>query len=261
MVRPRRGILSLGLLLIIIRSLAGFVLPSSTRYLIDDVLNKHQSGLLLPLTLAVVGATIIQGITSFSLTQLLSIEGQKLIAQLRGKVQEHIGRLPVTYFDSNKTGQLVSRIMSDVEGMRNLVGTGVIEFIGGLLTAGIGLFLALRISPMMTVVAVAVVVDVRLCPEQGVQDRAPHFSRTRENQCGGHRTADRIAGRRQGHQGISRRGSGSRRFRGRRAAAARQRQAQPHRHVADVAFGDGADGRGRRPHHVPRERMKFTRES
>ncbi len=157
MVRPRRGILSLGLLLIIIRSLAGFVLPSSTRYLIDNVLNKHQSGLLLPLTLAVVGATIIQGITSFSLTQLLSIEGQKLIAQLRGKVQEHIGRLPVTYFDSNKTGQLVSRIMSDVEGMRNLVGTGVIEFIGGLLTAGIGLFLALRISPMMTVVAIAVV--------------------------------------------------------------------------------------------------------
>jgi ABC-type multidrug transport system fused ATPase/permease subunit len=157
MVRPRRGILSLGLLLIIIRSLAGFVLPSSTRYLIDDVLNKHQSGLLLRLILAVVGATIIQGIASFSLTQLLSIEGQKLIAQLRGKVQEHIGRLPVTYFDSNKTGQLVSRIMSDVEGMRNLVGTGVIEFIGGLLTAGIGLFLALRISPMMTVVAVAVV--------------------------------------------------------------------------------------------------------
>ena len=158
MVRPRRGILSLGLLLIIIRSLAGFVLPASTRYLIDDVLNKHQNRLLLPLIFSVVGATIIQGIASFSLTQLLSIEGQKLIAQLRGKVQEHIGRLPVTYFDSNKTGQLVSRIMSDVEGMRNLVGTGVIEFIGGLLTAGIGLFLALRISATMTMVAVGVVV-------------------------------------------------------------------------------------------------------
>jgi subfamily B ATP-binding cassette protein MsbA len=158
MVRPRRGILSVGLLLIIIRSVAGFVLPSSTRYLIDDVLTKHQSGMLLPLTLAVVGATIIQGIASFSLTQLLSIEGQKLIAQLRGNVQEHIGRLPVTYYDSNKTGQLVSRIMSDVEGMRNLVGTGVIEFIGGLLTAGLGLFLALRISPMMTVVALAIVI-------------------------------------------------------------------------------------------------------
>ena len=157
MVRPRRGMLSLGLVLIGIKSLAGFVLPGSTRYLIDDVIGKRQAGLLVPLTLAVIGATAIQGITSFSLTQLLSIEGQRLIAELRRRVQEHIGRLPVTYFDSNKTGQLVSRIMSDVEGMRNLVGTGVVEFIGGLLTAVIGLLLALRISPLMTLVAVAIV--------------------------------------------------------------------------------------------------------
>ncbi len=157
MVQPRRGILALGLVLIIIKSLAGFVLPSSAKFLIDDVLNKHQAWLLPRLIMAVVGATIIQGITSFSLTQLLSIEGQKLIAELRRKVQEHIGRLPVTYYDSNKTGQLVSRIMSDVEGMRNLVGTGVIEFIGGLLTAGLGLYLCLRISVTMTVVALAIV--------------------------------------------------------------------------------------------------------
>ncbi|HTA45476.1 MAG TPA: ABC transporter ATP-binding protein [Bryobacteraceae bacterium] len=157
MVRPRRGILFLGLVLICIKSLAGFVLPGSTRYLIDNVINKHEAGLLVPLTLAVIGATAIQGITSFCLTQLLSIEGQKLIAELRRKVQEHIGRLPVAYYDSNKTGQLVSRIMSDVEGMRNLVGTGVVEFVGGLLTAVIGLFLALRISPSMTVIALAIV--------------------------------------------------------------------------------------------------------
>ena len=157
MVRPRRGILLLGLLLIVVKTVASFVLPGSTRYLFDNVIGKHQTSLLVPLTLAVVGATIIQGITSFSLTQLLSIEGQKLIAELRRKVQEHIGRLPVTYYDSNKTGQLVSRIMSDVEGMRNLVGTGVIEFIGGLLTAVIGLVLALRISPVMTGVAMAIV--------------------------------------------------------------------------------------------------------
>jgi ABC-type multidrug transport system fused ATPase/permease subunit len=158
MVRPRRGALFLGLLLIIVKTASSFVLPGSTRYLFDNVIGKHQSSLLVPLTLAVVGATIIQGITSFSLTQLLSIEGQKLIAELRRKVQEHIGRLPVTYYDSNKTGQLVSRIMSDVEGMRNLVGTGVIEFIGGLLTAVIGLILAVRISPIMTGVAMAIVV-------------------------------------------------------------------------------------------------------
>ena len=136
-----------GLVLIVINRACGFVLPLSTRYLIDDVINKHQSALLVPLTLAVVGATAIQGITSFSLTQLLSIEGQKLIAELRRKVQEHIGRLPVTYYDSNKTGQMVSRIMSDVEGMRNLIGTGVIEFIGGLLTARSALCLAAADQP------------------------------------------------------------------------------------------------------------------
>jgi len=157
MVRPRRGILALGLLLIIIKTLSSFVLPASTRYLIDNVIGKHQSSLLIPLTLAVVGATAIQGVTSFALTQLLSIAGQKLIAELRSKVQEHIGRLPVTYYDSNKTGQLVARIMSDVEGMRNLIGTGVIEFVGGLLTAVIALVLLLRVSPLMTGVSLAIV--------------------------------------------------------------------------------------------------------
>jgi ABC-type multidrug transport system fused ATPase/permease subunit len=157
MVRPRRGILALGLVLIAINKISGFVLPTSTRYLLDNVIYKHQGGLLLPLTLAVLGATVIQGITSYSLTQLLSVAGQKLIAELRCKVQEHIGRLSVTFYDSNKTGQLVSRIMSDVEGMRNLVGTGVIEFVGGILTAVIALVLLVRVSPLMTGVSLGVV--------------------------------------------------------------------------------------------------------
>jgi ABC-type multidrug transport system fused ATPase/permease subunit len=157
MVRPRRGILGLGLVLIAIKTVSGFVLPASTRYLIDNVINKQQMSLLVPLTLAVVGATAIQGITSFALTQLLSIAGQKLIAELRCKVQEHIGRLPVTYYDSNKTGQMVSRIMSDVEGMRNLIGTGVIEFVGGILTAVIALVVLLRVSPLMTGISLAIV--------------------------------------------------------------------------------------------------------
>jgi len=157
MVRPRRGILALGLVLIAINKISGFVLPTSTRYLLDNVIYKHQGYLLLPLTMAVVGATVIQGITSYSLTQLLSIAGQKLIAELRCRVQEHIGRLPVTFYDANKTGQLVSRIMSDVEGMRNLVGTGVIEFVGGILTAVIALVLLVRVSPLMTGVSLGVV--------------------------------------------------------------------------------------------------------
>jgi subfamily B ATP-binding cassette protein MsbA len=109
------------------------------------------------LTIAVLGATAIQGITTFTLTQLLSIEGQKLIAELRSKVQEHVGRLSVTYYDANKTGQLVSRIMSDVEGVRNLIGTGLVDFFGGVLTALFCLVLLLRISPLMTLLALTVV--------------------------------------------------------------------------------------------------------
>ena len=150
LVRPRRKLLALGLLLTIIKSGAGLVLPSSTKILVDNIIGKHQVNLLTPLVLAVMAATAIQGIASFTLTQLLSIEGQRLIAQLRRKVQEHVGRLPVAYYDSNKAGVLVSRIMTDVEGVRNLIGTGLVEFLGGLLTALFSLVILLRISVLLT---------------------------------------------------------------------------------------------------------------
>jgi subfamily B ATP-binding cassette protein MsbA len=158
LVRPRRGLLLLGFVLIIVNRVCGLVLPSSTKYLVDNVINKGQIGMLGTLTLIVLGATAIQGVTSFTLTQLLSIEGQKLIAELRAKVQEHVGRLPVTYYDANKTGQLVSRIMSDVEGVRNLIGTGLVDFFGGVVTALFSLVLLLQISPLMTLLALGVVV-------------------------------------------------------------------------------------------------------
>jgi subfamily B ATP-binding cassette protein MsbA len=158
LIRPRRGLLFLGFVLIIVNRLCGLVLPSSTKYLVDNVIAQKQIGMLGKLTLMVLGATAIQGITSFTLTQLLSIEGQKLIAELRRKVQEHVGRLPVTFYDANKSGQLVSRIMSDVEGVRNLVGTGLVDFFGGVLTALFCLVLLLRISPLMTVLALSLVV-------------------------------------------------------------------------------------------------------
>jgi subfamily B ATP-binding cassette protein MsbA len=156
MVKPRRGLLSLGMLLIIINRTCSLVLPLSTKVLIDRVINQHQSSVLIPLTLAVVGATAVQGVTSYSLTQLLSIEGQKLIAELRRKIQEHIGRLPVTYYDANKTGQMVSRIMSDVEGIRNIIGTGIVEFFGGVLGAVLALVFLLRTSATMTLTALAI---------------------------------------------------------------------------------------------------------
>jgi ABC-type multidrug transport system fused ATPase/permease subunit len=151
--RPRIGLLSVGFLLMIINRVASLVLPYSTKFLFDNVIPKHSFHLLDRLVLVVLGATVIQGITSFSLTQLLSKEAQRLITELRQRVQKHISRLPVAFYDANKTGMLVSRIMSDVEGVRNLLGTGLVDFAGGLLTSAIALVLLVRISAAMTSVA------------------------------------------------------------------------------------------------------------
>ena len=158
LIRPRRKILAFGLVLMVIGRLAGLVLPYSTKFLVDDVIGKRQLDMLTPLALVVLVATIIQGFTSFTLTQVISKEGQRLIAQMRRKVQAHVGRLPLNYFDANKSGTLVSRIMNDVEGLRNLMGTGLIEFCGGLLTAFAALFILLRISPLLTGLALFVVI-------------------------------------------------------------------------------------------------------
>ena len=155
LLRPRRSLLAVGLVLMAINRVSGLALPASQKYLFDNVFGKHQTNLLLPLVGAVLLATLVQGVTSYALTQLLSKAAQRMITELRRKVQEHVGRLPVAYYDANKTGALVSRIMNDVEGVRNLIGTGLVEFLGGLLTAAIALVLLLRISPLMTGVAFA----------------------------------------------------------------------------------------------------------
>jgi len=153
LMRPRKKLLALGFLLMAINRVSGLVLPYSTRYLIDSVVGKHHVELLKPIVFAVLTATVIQGITSFSLTQLLSKAAQRLITELRERVQKHISRLPVSFYDSNKTGNLVSRIMSDVEGVRNLLGTGLVELAGGLLTSLIALVVLFRISALMTALA------------------------------------------------------------------------------------------------------------
>src|SRR5204862_4032835 len=118
-----------------------------------DVIGKHRQELLLPLVSAVAVAIIIQGATSYALIQLLSTSAQRLVADMRVRVQQHIGRLPVRYYDANKTGALISRIMSDVEGVRNLVGTGLVEMIGGIFTSIIAFVLLIRINTTLTFVA------------------------------------------------------------------------------------------------------------
>jgi len=150
LVRPRVGLLSASFLLMIINRGASFALPLSFKPLVNQVFTLGRMDLLPTIIATVVGATVLQGITSYALTQMLSKGGQRLISELRTQVQEHIGRLPVAFYDENRTGTLVARIMSDVEGVRNLVGTGVVDFIGGILSAVIAFVLLIRINRLMT---------------------------------------------------------------------------------------------------------------
>lgn len=175
LVRPRKGLLALGFLLMAINRIAGLVLPYSTRFLIDNVVARRQVTLLKPLVLSVLIATLIQGITSFSLTQLLSKAAQRLITELRQKVQAHVGRLSISFHDSTKSGVLVSRIMSDVEGVRNLIGTGLVDLTGGLLTAVIALVVLFRISTLMTLLAFAFLTCFALALKKAFQTIRPIF--------------------------------------------------------------------------------------
>src|ERR1700747_1164976 len=153
LIKPRRGLLAVGFVLMAINRVSGLVLPASTKYFLDNVISKREAQLLTPIVLAILAATVSQGLTSFTLTQLLSKSAQRMITELRRQVQAHIGRLPVSFYDANKTGVLVSRIMSDVEGVRNLIGTGLVEFVGGLLTAIFALVYLIHTSVMMTALA------------------------------------------------------------------------------------------------------------
>ncbi len=158
LIRPRRWLLLFGFFLMIINRVAGLVLPFSTKFLIDRVLGQHGNAkLLLPLVGVVFTTTAIQAVTSFSLTQLLSKAAQRMITELRQQVQQHVGRLSVSFYDANRTGLLVSRIMNDVEGVRNLIGTGLVEFVGGMLTASLVFTYLVITNTKMTLIVFAVV--------------------------------------------------------------------------------------------------------
>jgi subfamily B ATP-binding cassette protein MsbA len=151
---PRRKLILLGLVLILMNRLSGLVLPASTKYLVDNVIAEGNIDLLWTLLGLVAGAIAIQSATSFALTILLSVEAQHLIAQLRAQVQRHVMELPIRLFDNQKTGELVSRIMDDVEGVRNLVGTGLVQLVGGTVTAIVAMVFLIRIDPVMTLLAI-----------------------------------------------------------------------------------------------------------
>ncbi len=142
--------LALGLALMLVNRLTGMVLPASSKFLIDNVVGEGQTDLLLPLAGAVLAATVVQAVTSFSLARVMSVAAQRAITTMRKRVQEHVMRLPVSYFDSTKTGVLIARIMSDAEGIRNLVGTGVVHLTGGLVTASLALVVLLYLNWQLT---------------------------------------------------------------------------------------------------------------
>jgi ABC-type multidrug transport system fused ATPase/permease subunit len=151
LIEPLRWILAGSFALMIVNRLSGLAVPISSRYLVNDVMYRHQPEKLPLIIGAVATAAIIQGITTYILSQQLSITGQRLIADLRMRVQQHISHLPISFFDSNRSGSLVTRIMTDVEGVQNLVGAGLIDFAGGILTGIIALVILLRISIPMTI--------------------------------------------------------------------------------------------------------------
>jgi ABC-type multidrug transport system fused ATPase/permease subunit len=177
LIRPRKGLIAIGIVLMAINRLAGLVLPYTSKPLLDKVLstrNPHPE-LLPKIILLVFTAMVVQAITSFSLTQLLSKAGQRLIAEMRRQVQRHVGLLSVAYYDENRTGTLVARIMSDVEGVRNLIGTGLVEFLGGILTAVLAFFYLLHRSVVVTVTVFAVIGVFVLVLQYGFRVIRPIF--------------------------------------------------------------------------------------
>ena len=158
LIHSHRRSLMVGLVLMVIGRLAAFVLPMTTRYFIDEVITLGRSELLLPIAGAVLAATLVQAVTGFAVANVVSVAAQRGIAELRLSVQQHVLRLPTSYFDSTKSGVLISRIMTDPEGIRNLVGTGIIQLVGGVLTASIALGFLLYYNWQLTLGAIALLI-------------------------------------------------------------------------------------------------------
>ncbi|HEY6208902.1 MAG TPA: ABC transporter ATP-binding protein, partial [Gemmatimonadales bacterium] len=156
LVYAHRSRLALGLGLLLVNRIAGLVLPSSSKWVIDKIINQHHPELLLPLALLAGAATLVQAATGFALSQILGVAAQRAITDMRRTVQAYVLRLPISYFDSTKSGILISRIMTDAEGIRNLVGTGLVQLIGGLVTATIALGVLFYLNWRLTAIAILI---------------------------------------------------------------------------------------------------------
>jgi ABC-type bacteriocin/lantibiotic exporter with double-glycine peptidase domain len=179
---PRWRSLALSFLLLGITRLSGLIPPFSTRFLIDDVISKGHRDELVPIILLILSATIVQSITSFATARLLTKMGHRLVFELRQRLQKHIGVLPLSFYESNRVGALLSRIMSDVDGIQYFVGEGTIELLGGITTTAVAIFVLIRISPSMTALLVGFVVGFAYLARQRLTKVLPIFrDRTKAN--------------------------------------------------------------------------------
>ncbi len=249
--KPRRLLLGGSFVLMIVNRASGLVLPGSTKPLIDKVMYGHQ------MRHAAVDRghravrDDLQGVTSYALTQLLSKAGQRLIAELRMQVQAHIGRLPVAFYDENRTGTLVARIMTDVEGVRNLIGTGVVDFVGGVLTAMFAFCYLITLSVQMTLLTFVILVLFALILQKAFKTIRPIFrERAKINAEVTGRLTESLGGVRV-VKGYHAEDSEAKVFASGRAAAAGERDQFADGAVADEPGVDGGAGRGGRADHVP----------
>jgi subfamily B ATP-binding cassette protein MsbA len=156
LIADHRSRLALGAFLMLVNRMAGFVLPAASKLIIDEVIIKGRSALLAPIALAAAAATLLQAFTAFSLSQTLSVTAQRAITEMRKKLQAHVERLPVRHFDSTQTGKLISRIMADAEGVKNLVGSGLVQLSGSLITAIISTGVLFYLNWRMTAVTTTI---------------------------------------------------------------------------------------------------------
>ena len=223
--------LALGLGLMIINRLSGLVLPTTTKYLMDDVIAQGHWELLPTLAMAAGAATLVDAGTAFANSQVLGVAAQRAITEMRKDVEAHVMRLPIRYFDSTKSGILISRIMTDAEGIRNLVGTGLVQLTGSILTAAIAMCVLLYLNWKLTVVTIADSRRVRRRHGHRLQAVAAAVPRARPDQRRSDRPARRIARRRPHRQGLHGREARGARLREGRAPAVQQRREVAHRRV------------------------------
>jgi subfamily B ATP-binding cassette protein MsbA len=246
LIAARRGRLGLGLCLMLINRASGLVLPATSKYLIDDVIGQGRVELLKPLAFAAGLATLVQAITSFSLSQVLGVAAQRAITDMRRRVEAHVARLPVRYFDSTQSGTLVSRVMNDAEGIRNLVGNGLVQLVGSIVTAAAALAYLFYLNWWLTLVTLGGLLAFGAGMWYAFRTIRPRVPRARKDIRRDHRTLDRDDWRHTDRQDVHGGKAGRARLHHRRPPAVPEHREDDHVHFGDHRIRHHRDRRDRR---------------